>query len=314
MLLESVEPTCLELGYSRYLCTECGRIEKRDYTDSLGHAWRSVVIRDATCEAEGKALNICSRCGLVETEHTQKGEHKYETHTVQATCVNPGYTVKECAVCGDRHITDMTTALPHKYEAAVAPAGCETGGRTTHICHGCGSSFVTDYTDALGHAWDEGTIVTDKTCDGSGVTEYRCTRCGYHRLEGDAASSHVPGDAATCTEPQVCTVCGVVLKLPTGHKPGDWIINKEPTKDSEGEKHKECENCGQTLETETMDKIRNQAVTDENGEAVVGGYLVIVSDTDTEDPVSGATVTLHADASLGVLLPDGCWTTTTIRP
>ena len=305
VLLESVEPTCFELGYDRYLCTACGKIEKRDYVDSLEHAWQSVVIREATCETEGKVLKICSRCGLVETEHAQKGEHKYETYTVGATCVNPGCTVKECTVCGDRHITDMTATLPHDYEAAVTPAACETGGRTTHICHGCNSSFVTDYTDALGHAWDDGTVVTDKTCDGSGVTEYRCTRCGYHRLEGDASTGHVPGAAATCTEPQICTVCGVVLKLPTGHKPGDWIIDKEPTKDSEGEKHKECENCGETLATETIDKIRNSAVTDENGEAVVGGYLVIVTDTDTESPILGAAVTLREDDSLGVRLPNG---------
>lgn len=85
-LLESVEPTCLELGYDRYLCTKCGKIEKRDYVNALGHAWQSVVIRDATCETEGKVLKICSRCGLVENEHAQKGEHQYETHTVGATC------------------------------------------------------------------------------------------------------------------------------------------------------------------------------------------------------------------------------------
>lgn len=97
----------------------------------------------------------------------------------------------------------------------------------------------------------------------------------------------------------------MVLKLPTGHKPGDWIIDKEPTKDSEGEKHKECENCGETLATETIDKIRNSAVTDENGEAVVGGYLVIVTDTDTESPILGAAVTLREDDSLGVRLPNG---------
>lgn len=54
--------------------------------NALGHAWQSVVIRDATCETEGKVLKICSRCGLVENEHAQKGEHQYETHTVGATC------------------------------------------------------------------------------------------------------------------------------------------------------------------------------------------------------------------------------------
>ena len=35
-LLDSVDPTCLTLGYDRYLCVDCGKIEKRDY---LQRAW-----------------------------------------------------------------------------------------------------------------------------------------------------------------------------------------------------------------------------------------------------------------------------------
>ena len=57
-----------------------------------------------------------------------------------ATCTSPGYTVKECSVCGDRHITDVTAALPHGYEAHTIPASCETGGKTIHRCDGCGSN------------------------------------------------------------------------------------------------------------------------------------------------------------------------------
>lgn len=67
------------------------------------------------------------------------------------------------------------------------------------------------YTDALGHSWDEGTLVTNATCTGEGVMEYRCTRCGYHRLDADPADGHIPGAPATCTEPQLCTRCGAVL-------------------------------------------------------------------------------------------------------
>lgn len=59
-LLDSVKAGCTSLGYDRYLCTECGKIEKRDYVDSLGHAWQSIVIRDATCEADGKQLELCA--------------------------------------------------------------------------------------------------------------------------------------------------------------------------------------------------------------------------------------------------------------
>lgn len=342
-LLDSVDPTCLTLGYDRYLCVDCGKIEKRDYEAALGHAFQRVVIRDATCETAGKVLEICERCGTVQESTTPKGEHEFSTTVVPATCTSPGYTLRECAVCGERHIEDITAALPHNYIAKVTPATCEGGGKTAHICEGCGSSFVTDYTDPLGHSWDEGTEVTGSTCTGEGLIEYRCVRCGYHRLEGDAAAGHVPGEAATCTTPQLCTKCGAVIvnalghdyqeevTAPTctemgyttytcsrcgdtykgdytdaaGHKPGDWIIDQEPTIDSEGSKHKECEVCGETLETEEIEKIYNQATTDSKGEAVVGGYLVIVTDADSKNPVANAFVALHADHTLSVRLPSG---------
>lgn len=343
ILLDSAPASCLTLGYDRYLCTECGKIEKRDYEAALGHAWQGVVIREADCETDGKLLNLCSRCGQMEVTATPKGEHTYTTYPVAATCVSPGYTVRECEVCGDRHIEDITPALAHEYESTTIPATCEAGGRTIHRCGGCGSSFVTDYTDPLGHSWDEGTEITDATCTGEGVMEYRCTRCGYHRIEGNEAAGHVPGEAATCTDPQLCTKCGAVIEKAlghdyqeevtaptctemgftvftcsrcgdsykgeyteaTGHKPGDWIIDQEPTTDSEGSKHRECENCGEVTDTETIEKIYNQATTDSKGEAVVGGYLVTVTDTDTKNPVSGALVTLHKDDTLSVRLPDG---------
>ena len=267
ILLESVKPSCTTLGYDRYLCTACGKIEKRDYVDSLGHAWQGIVLRDATCESDGKLLEVCSRCGQMKQTNTPKGEHNYAVHTVAATCTMPGYTVKECIACGDRHITDMTTALPHNYEATVIPATCEAGGKTIHRCEGCGSAFVTDATEALGHTWDKGTLVTNATCTGEGMMEYRCIRCGYHRLEGNAASGHdykVEVIQPTCTEMgytiHTCTRCGDTYQdsytKATGHKPGDWIIDQQPTTNTEGSKHKECKECGETLDTQPIDKLK----------------------------------------------------------
>ena len=172
--------------------------------------------------------------------------------------------------------------------------------------------------------------------------EYRCTRCGYHRLDADPADGHIPGAPATCTEPQLCTRCGAVLEKalghdyksevtaptctemgyttntcsrcgdtnksnytePAGHKPSDWIIDKEPTTDSEGSKHKECTVCGEKLETQSIEKIYNSATTDSKGEAIVGGYLVTVTDTDTKNPVANAAVALHKDNSISIRLPN----------
>ena len=183
-LVESIKPSCLALGYDRYLCVNCGKVEKRDYVDSLGHAMQQIVIRDATCEVDGKILNICSRCGLAEVEYTPKGEHQYGTYNVAPTCTGPGYTVKECSVCGDRHITDMTEAMPHNYAPHIVAATCTTGGQTTYICDGCGSSFVSDHTEALGHAWDDGVYLIEPTCAEDGLMEYTCKRCGLTRREG----------------------------------------------------------------------------------------------------------------------------------
>ena len=340
---DTVVPTCLALGYNRMMCTGCGKMVKANYKDSLGHAYQSVVVRDATCETPGKTLDICERCGNVKETVLPQTAHEYSTSVIPATCTGPGYTLRECAVCGERHIEDITPALAHNYVSKTTPATCEGGGRTLHICEGCGSSFITDYTSPLGHSWDEGKEVTNATCTGEGVTEYTCVRCGATRLEGDEAAGHIPGEPATCTQPQLCTKCGAVMEnalshdyaeevtAPTctemgyttytcsrcgdtykgdyteaaGHKPGDWIIDKEPTTDSEGSRHKECTVCGETLETEEIEKIYNQATTDSKGEAVVGGYLVIVTDTDSKDPVANTTVTLHKDDSLSIRLPSG---------
>ena len=339
---DTVAPTCLALGYDRMMCTECGKMVKANYKDSLGHAYQSVVVRDATCETPGKTLDICERCSNVKETVLPQTEHEFSTSTIAATCTGPGYTLNECAVCGDRHITAITPALAHNYVSKTTPATCEGGGRTLHICEGCGSSFITDYTAPLGHSWDEGKEITNATCTGEGVVEYTCVRCGATRLEGDEAAGHIPGAAATCTTPQLCEQCGAVLEnalghdyaeevtAPTctemgcttftctrcgdsykgdyteaaGHKPGGWIVDKEPTTDSEGSRHKECEVCGEKLEEETIEKVYMQATTDSKGEAVVGGYLVIVTDTDSKDPVANATVTLHKDDTLSVRLPN----------
>ena len=242
ILLDRTKAGCITLGYDRYLCTECGKIEKRDYVDSLGHAWQSIVIRDATCETDGKLLELCSRCGQMKQTATPKGEHQYKTHPVAATCTNPGYTVRECSVCGDRHIEDITSVLPHNYESHVIAATCEGGGKTNHRCDGCGSSFVTDYTAPLGHSWDEGTLITNATCTGEGVMEYRCVRCGYHRIEGNEAAGHIPGNPATCTEPQLCTRCGAVLKNALGHDYKSEVT--APTCTEMGYTTNTCTRCG----------------------------------------------------------------------
>ena len=74
-------------------------------------------------------MDICERCGNVKESTIPQTEHEYETQVLPATCTSPGYTLNECVVCGDRHITDLTPALSHDYAAKTIPADCETGGQ-----------------------------------------------------------------------------------------------------------------------------------------------------------------------------------------
>ncbi|MBQ6889759.1 MAG: hypothetical protein IJN53_01890, partial [Oscillospiraceae bacterium] len=65
----------------------------------------------------------------------------------------------------------------HTYKAVVTAPTCTKGGYTTYTCD-CGASYVGDETPAAGHK---------------------------------------PGEAATCTTAQLCTVCGVQVAPATGH-------------------------------------------------------------------------------------------------
>lgn len=158
-------------------------------------------------------------------------------------------------------------------------------------------------------------------------------------MEVQSALGHIPSSAATCTEPQVCTKCGAILSKAIGHNfkeevtpatclditthtckycgdsykgdyldaaghtPGEWVVDKQPTLTAEGSKHKSCTKCGKVLETEVIERVYNQSVTDGKGEATVGAYLVTVTDTESKNPISGATVNLAADNSISINLP-----------
>ena len=39
------------------------------------------------------------------------------------------------------------------------------------------------------------------------------------------------------------------------HTPGDWIVDKEATFHSTGQRHRECTHCGETLQSETVPQI-----------------------------------------------------------
>ena len=241
--LETVAPSCDNLGYERWQCDGCGNLDKRNYTKATGHNYKTITIREATCKQGGLKLNLCDKCGNFYEETTPVGEHKYKTEKVQPTCRMTGYTNHTCEICGNSYITDMTPIISHSYERITKEPTCTDKGYTTSTCTMCGLSYVSDYTDPTGHNWDEGHSVTSSTCTADGVIEYHCTNAGCKEkmIKAESATGHTPGKAATCTEPQTCEKCGTVLALPKGHSYSKNIVM--PTCTAMGYTEYKCDNC-----------------------------------------------------------------------
>ena len=215
--LETVRPTCTELGYDRFQCSGCGALQKTNYVPATGHDYDTIVIREASCQQGGLELHMCKNCGSYYTESTSMIDHTYTTNIVPATCTMNGYTEHICIDCGYKYITNLTPLAKHDYREKVTSPTCKARGFTTYTCADCGDIYISDYTEPLGHDWDEGHTVTSSTCEGEGVIEYDCKRCDETMIAAISATGHTPGEAATCTEPQICIVCGAILELPTGH-------------------------------------------------------------------------------------------------
>lgn len=253
--VETVLPTCDNLGFEYWQCDGCGRLEKRNYTPAAGHSYKEVIIREATCKQGGLKLVMCSKCGDFHEETTPTAEHKYKTELHNPTCWEVGYTNHICEVCGDNYITDIMPLIAHSFERVTKQPTCTEQGYTTSTCTMCGYNYVSDYTDPTGHNWDEGHIIANPTCDSDGVMEFHCKNCDETMMKGESAMGHTPGKPATCIEPQVCEKCGTVLELPKGHHYESTSIS--PTCTSMGYTVFECSNCGDTYTGEFTDKAEH---------------------------------------------------------
>ena len=84
--LETVAPSCENLGYERWQCEGCGELQKRNYTPAKGHNYRAVTIIEATCKQGGLKLWLCSDCGDFYEETTPLASHSYKTVKHNPTC------------------------------------------------------------------------------------------------------------------------------------------------------------------------------------------------------------------------------------
>ncbi len=211
------EPTCGSSGTELQRCTLCGTEQNSSISKTNDHSYGDWEFSDdkqhsRKCEVCGKRVSKDHKVDeeepwmTSETEHWQecticKKQFQLEEHTFGESCVDPcevceyvrpeGHPFSEewqmdadghwrkCTACDEISVKD-----PHVYSAA-----CDED------CDECG------YIREVEHTYPE-TMSTD------GVNHwYECDVCG----KIDGLGKHIPGAEATEENPQLCTVCDVVL-------------------------------------------------------------------------------------------------------
>ena len=214
-------------------------------------------------------LAICLVGGLVagcQTVPQQGHVHTLVHNEAKApTCVNNGILEHwYCPGCNarfsDEAATTEVTFADLEVEETGHVAGADDGDCTTAVdCTVCGK-VATPAAKAHTPEKDDGDCTTNVMCtqcakiaipgkaaheanedDGDCTTAVTCKHCDVVTTE--AAQTHTPGAAATCTAAQTCTVCSTELAPATGHTWTDVEGKAASCTDDGYTSYKKCD-CG----------------------------------------------------------------------
>ena len=192
-------------------CTICGYVIKA----ALGHTHNfnqkntseTYLKSAATCTKKAVYYYSCT-CGEKGTETFESGElaaHAYKTTWLYDNASH----WHSCYVCGDKKDEEVhiDKNKDHNCDVCDKKMTDHTGGTATckdrATCSICGEK----YGSLAGHVY--------KTIWSYDETNHwhECSVCGSKKDE----EAHIPGEEATETTHQTCTVCGYVIKAAIGH-------------------------------------------------------------------------------------------------
>ncbi|MBO5936531.1 MAG: fibronectin type III domain-containing protein [Clostridia bacterium] len=252
---------------------------KKTYTIKVSHSWKTKENTSATCERDGKAVEVCSICGESRTEIVPATGHKMSGFKVtkEASCKATGEKKSTCSVCS-YSVTEKIPKKDHdsKVTLGAVAATCTKQGKTQgKKCSLCGAVTVAQETvEALGHSLGKYKVTKKPTCTAQGEETAECSRCSYTKTQSVARLSHtevtVKATAPTCTksgktEGKKCSVCGrITVEQETvealGHSLGSYKITKKPTCTAQGEETAECSRCSYT-KTQSVPRLSHTQVT-----------------------------------------------------
>ncbi len=206
--VERHEATCVDAGYTEYICRDCSDSYRDGETPAKGHSMSSptpVYMEENGADHVHKHVQVCLRAGCghsVESECSMS-----EAGEMEPTCTKAGYTKMVCSECGSVHENVTSDALGHTYRYSYIlntypymhtarcqrcnykyneycamtyvenKPTCTTIGETRGTCEHCYHSVRRgNYVSALGHNYGPWTYDGDMS---ENHTHYReCLRDG----------------------------------------------------------------------------------------------------------------------------------------
>ena len=227
----------------------------------------------------------CNECGAIrevaDHEYNDNGLCIYcgvkQDNNLEHTHIYDGCTDTDCNICGEirkageHSYNTCEDVLCSKCGATIVARGHAYTNCDDADCNVCGKERV-----PLGHSYSNDCDTTCNICRlerealdhvYSGCDDATCNICGAERTAG----AHVVDDC----EDNVCNVCGQKV-IATGHKYGAWVVTKEATRNTAGEKMHTCAGCGkiETRVIEALGGISGGAIA-----AIVIGSVVVLGAT-----------------------------------
>ena len=273
-------PTCVEQGYTTYVCSRCNATYKDNYKEALGHNYVATITAP-TCTERGYTTQKCSRCedSYVE-DYVNAHGHTYGVWKISSepTCIDNGLRYKNCDTCSYRY-NESIPALGHDYEAEVVEPTCVDKGYTTHICSRCGTGYNDTFVDALGHAYEP--LRIEPTCTEEGYIGQCCSRCSdTYKTQILKANGHDYVETyveVTCTEDgcvlHICLTCGYEYKTDIVKASGHSLETKVllvSTCEEKGERYYGCTKCDYERIDEIPEHGHNYEISQEtNADGVI---------------------------------------------
>ncbi|MBE6714454.1 MAG: hypothetical protein E7575_04095 [Ruminococcaceae bacterium] len=139
-------------------------------------------------------------------------------------------------------------------EAQHLDPTCGVDGYDKVVCLDCGATIGDETVlPATGIHTPGVPVIVESTCVVNGTSTVSCTVCDQV-LSADelGLAEHTPGDEATCTTAQNCTVCGTELNPALGHVEAAPVVTN-PTCTEDGLSVVNCDRCGVELSRIVLD-------------------------------------------------------------